>query len=95
MKKHYEPIVCEDGFTMSVQASQMNYAYPRTDSGPYSQVEIGYPSQEEPLLIDWAEDPGDPTGTVYGWVPSSVVWDVILKHGGVTKGELPPLVMGE
>lgn len=94
MKKHYKPIVCADGFSMSVQASATNYCSPRTDSGPYDSVEVGYPNRTEQLLLQWAEDPGDPTGTVYGYVPSLVVWDVINKHGGCTHGEIPPMFAG-
>ena len=94
MKANYETIVCKNGFSMSVQASRTNYCSPRDDMGPYSQVEIGFPSKREELIIEWAEDPGDPTETVYGYVPSEIVWDVILKNGGYAGGELPPLIIG-
>jgi len=94
MREHYKTIVCKNGFTMSVQASRTNYCRPRNDIGPYSQVEIGFPSKREELIIEWAEDPGDPTETVYGYVPSEIVWDIILKNGGWAEGELPPLVVG-
>ena len=80
---------------MSVQASKRNYSEPRNDTGPYTSVEIGFPSKKEPLLLEFAEDPDNPTGTVYGWVPSEIVWDVILKHGGVSSGDLPVLSMGK
>ena len=93
MKAKYRPIVCENGFQMSVQASEMNYWEPRDDYGPYTLVEVGYPSRKESPLMQWAEDPDDPTGTIYGWVPSNIIWDVILKNGGVVDGELPPLSM--
>ena len=91
--KSYKPIVCKDGFTMSVQAGRGHYCEPRDDEGPYRSVEVGYPSKEESLLTEHAEDPGEPTKTVYGWVPSETIWDVILKHGGRVDGELPPLVI--
>jgi len=80
---------CTDGFEMSVQASKFNYCTPRNNDGPYSQVEVGFPSAREEMLMEWAEDPEDPTGTVYGWVPVSVVTNVIAKHGGVVDGEVP------
>ena len=89
-KKKYLPVVCQDGFKMSVQASQGNYCNPRDDIGPYVSVEVGFPNREESLLLEWAEDPSDPTGTVYGWVPSQRVALVIAKHGGILSGELPP-----
>ena len=31
------------------------------------------------------------TNTVYGWVPSAIVADVIKKHGGVVQGTMPTL----
>lgn len=89
-----ERIECADGFTMSVQASRFNYCEPRMDNAKaYAQVEVGFPNAYEPLLAPWIEDPYDPTGTVYGYVPSQVVLDVIAKHGGIVSGELPPGVI--
>jgi hypothetical protein len=46
-------------------------------------------SDYEELIIDWAEDRDDPTGTVYGYVPVSVVTNVLAKHGGMVSGEVP------
>jgi hypothetical protein len=94
MRKFYKTIICENGFSMSVQASEFNYCSPKNNDGPYSRVEIGFPSKREELIIEWAEDPGDPTETVYPYVPSEIVWDVIIKNGGWKEGELPPLVVG-
>jgi len=77
-------IKCADGFTMSVQASIGHYCSPRmTGLGFYDAYEVGYPSEEEPLLVPHAEDTSRPTETVYGWVPVQVIVDVIAKHGGV------------
>ena len=95
MKRKYQCIVCKNGFSMSVQASETAYCTPRNNTGPYSSVEVGYPSMREELLMEWAETPSDPTETVYGWVPSEIVWDVIIKNDGYESGELPPLVMGK
>jgi len=77
---------CEDGFTMSVQASNTHYCTPRIESGPWTAFEIGYPSQKEDLIMKYAETPEEPTNTVYGHVPLNVVIKVIKKHGGL-KGE--------
>ena len=85
-----ETIKCADGFTMSVQAHGGAYCSPRTNNAEkYTAVEVGFPNREEPLLLDFAEDPDKPTDTVYGWVPAKVVVNVIAKHGGMVKGELP------
>ena len=83
-------ITCADGFVMSVQAGEHNYCHPRVNNAPrYFSVEIGYPSEKETLIIDYAENPERPTETVYGWVPSAIVSLICVKHGGIVSGELP------
>jgi len=85
-----ERIECADGFSMSVQASRFNYCEPRIDNADkYVAVEIGFPNDYESLLVDYAEDKENYTGTVYGYVPSDVVTLVCAKHGGVVKGKMP------
>jgi len=86
-----EKIVCADGFEMSVQAHSGGYCTPRIDNAErYTAVEVGFPSQIDELLLEYCEDEGNPTETVYGWVPSQTVSLVIVKHGGIVSGELPP-----
>tara|TARA_R100001463_G_scaffold50442_1_gene100664 strand:+ start:343 stop:858 length:516 start_codon:yes stop_codon:yes gene_type:complete len=88
----YERIVCNDGFNMSVQAHNGAYCDPRIDFAPiYKEVEVGYPSEEEELLMPYVEDSSRPTETVYGYVPSKVIFQVIQKHGGLKLGMVPPL----
>ena len=83
-------IVCADGFTMSVQAHEGSYCSPRESNADfYSQAEVGFPSEAEPLLLKFAEDHQRPTDTVYGWVPRQVIINVIAKHGGMISGKLP------
>ena len=85
-----EIVVCADGFKMSVQASEYSYCEPRiTGAERYYEVEVGFPSRTEPLLMEWAEDKSRPTETVYGYVPSERVALVIAKHGGMIAGEVP------
>jgi len=88
-------IVCKDGFSMSVQASARHYCTPKNNEGPYCEVEVGMPSSREVLLMPYVEDATRPTESIYGWVPSNVVWDVITKRGGYVSGELPPLFYGD
>lgn len=77
-------IVCEDGTTLSVQASARHYASPRTNRGPYKAVEVGFPSVEPPLTWEeYAEDWGNPTGTVYAYIPLELVSFYIASHGGI------------
>lgn len=79
------PVVCADGFIMSVQGSVFAYCSPRNNEGPYTHVEVGYPSHAEPMLKPFAEDPDNLIHTVYGYVPVNLVLEVINNHGGVLK----------
>lgn len=91
-------VICEDGFSVSIQASASHYCSPRrnfdrlerkaeeiviADYGIYSEFELGFPSGSDDLITPYAEDPRDLTGTVYGWVPVEIVKSLIEKHGGV------------
>ena len=80
----YRPeIVCNDGFHMSVQGSNTHYCEPMKNVDEYESMEIGYPSKEEPLLLEYAEEPNTPTESIYGYVPCSIIQNVINKHGGI------------
>ena len=92
LRKSNQPVLCSDGFSMSVQASSFTYCYPQVDQEEeitYISVEVGYPSEKEDLLIGFAEDRQCPTETVYPYVPVTTVALVCAKHGGVVSGELP------
>ena len=96
-----ESIECKDGFIMSVQANQHAYCTPReNDCRWYGAVEVGFPSEQEELLMPyieggWDEGPINTVyQTVYPYTPAKVVMDVIVKHGGMIGGELPPLKIG-
>ena len=94
MYKRNKQVVCADGFNMSVQAHDGAYCEPRLDAQrKYTLVEIGFPSAVEPLIMPWCEDNSKPTDTVYGYVPVDVVTNVIVKHGGIVEGEVPPGVI--
>ena len=84
-------IVCSDGFEMSVQVGYNLYSEPKKVAKRYSAVEIGFPSDHEPLIEKYAEtfykedemDVTDYTDTVYPYVPVKVVNQVLKKHGGI------------
>ena len=83
-------IVCVDGFTMSVQVGYSLYSTPKKIAKRYSAVEIGFPSDHEPLIEEWAEfspfdedERPDYTDTVYPYVPVKIVNKVLKKHGGI------------
>jgi hypothetical protein len=76
-------VICKDGFSLSVQASEGHYCMPRYNTGPWYKVEVGFPSQREEVLMPYAEDKDSPTGTVYGYVPIQIVEELIDSHGGM------------
>ena len=87
-------IICEDGFSMSVQVGYSLYCTPKKVAKRYSAVEIGFPSDHEPLIEKWAEfspfnedENPDYTDTVYPYVPVAVVDKVLKKHGGIDMRE--------
>ena len=93
MKKSYEMVQCVDGFTVSIQASATHYCEPRSNAvSAYESVELGFPNRPCIFIRDYAEDPENPTETVYGWVPAHIVRKMIAAHGGIASGECPPLV---
>ena len=81
-------IVCNDGFEMSVQAGQSLYSEPRDVVDSYEEAEVGFPSTEESLLTSYAEDEENLCGTVYGYVPCSIIDAVIEKHGGIDESKI-------
>ncbi len=83
-------ITCNDGVSLSVQASKFHYCEPRLNEGPYKAVEVGYPSIDPP--DSWEEYfdgnwEDDRTGSVYGYVPIDMVERFIVDHGGLKTGE--------
>jgi hypothetical protein len=76
-------IVCVDGFSMSVQASEYTYCCPRNNTGPYISMEVGFPSEKVEKLMPYAEDENQPTDTVYAYVPVEIIEQVISNHGGM------------
>ena len=80
-------IVCSDGFEMSVQVGYNLYSEPKKVAKRYSAVEIGFPSEHEPLIEEYAEgsfdETPDYTDTVYPYVPVRIVDKVLKKHGGI------------
>jgi hypothetical protein len=87
--KKYKFLYCKSGFGMSIQASETTYCIPRDNTGPYTHVEIGFPNAIDDMITGYADDPDDPTGTVYGYVPAGIVQALIIKHGGIEDGEHP------
>ena len=79
-------LICNDGFSVSIQCGYMFYSTPRTDleaAREYSAFELGFPSRADELISEYAEDKENPTDTVYPCVPRTVVEQLINNHGGI------------
>ena len=72
----------KDGFSISIQASEFHYCHPRNSIGPWNEMELGFPSELDPILDEYAEEP-DTSDTVFGYVPIAIVNELISKHGGI------------
>ena len=88
---HTPHVVCNDGFEMSVQAGQSHYSTPRDVVDSYEDAEIGFPSAEESLIARYADDEENLCDTVYGYVPCSIIDQVIEKHGGIDESKIEAL----
>ena len=88
---HTPHVICKDGFKMSVQAGQSLYSDPKDVTDSYEEAEVGFPSTEESLLTTYAEDEENLCGTVYGYVPCSIIDEVIEKHGGIDESKIEVL----
>lgn len=90
-------ITCVDGFKVSVLAGEGAYCDPRPGwlddtpadySGPYTEVEVGFPSEKPEPWEAWRQhiDDGgpdcDPCESVYPYVPVELVRHLIALHGG-------------
>ncbi len=80
MKSLLGHFVCKDGSTVSVQASRTHYCSPRADKGPYTAVEVGYPTGTIP--VSW-EKFDDGRGDVFGYVPIELIQEFFDMHGGI------------
>lgn len=89
-------VSCADGTSLSVQASRKHHCWPKNNEGPYTQVEVGFPSKPPPSA--WAEHclgnfNEKPCDSRYGAVPMSKVAEFIDLHGGFKPVEAPKLVL--
>ena len=73
-------IKCADGTELSVQASSFHYCTPRLDCGPYTEVEVGFPTSPPPA--SWEPYADGPNPDVWGCVPVELVRQFIDNHGG-------------
>jgi hypothetical protein len=94
LKPVNKAIYCNDGFSMSVQASARSQCKPRTNWGPYTEMEVAFPSTKEPLLLPFCDSPSM-SPDVFANVPVEVINQIIAKHGGILIGRLPHTLITE
>ena len=91
-----------NGGDVSIQASSTHYCEPRDNFGPYTEMELGYPSRDTQIpesMLEYIEqgtnfgEDGklDPHDNVYPYVPISVIKELIELNGGVKSGNVPPM----
>ena len=84
--RNYKHIICNDGFSMSVQAFDGAYCHPRellSDANEYTHFEVGFPSEKPSFFFERADDCNNPTETVYGYVSAELIQQEIDLHGGI------------
>lgn len=87
------PMVCHDGFEMSVQASPHHYCNFHTlrydaqefviGEADYQTVEVFNLSEAEPLLGAFVNEWGDGIESPIGYVPLETIDRIVAKHGGL------------
>ena len=82
---NHDWLLCPDGFRVSAQASKSHYCHPRDNYGPYMDVELGFPrgldKRDREELKSYWENIGRPMEeSVFGWVPVTVLRDIIVRH---------------
>ena len=78
-----EHMRCADGTKLSVQASRGHYSKPRSDTGPWTHVEVWCvtgPSGMSIRLPSWGDGGQDDP---YAYVPVEKVNAFIERHGGL------------
>lgn len=79
-----ERIVCENGFSMSVQAGEYNYCYPKEDKADWTHVEVGYPSERVPELDKFTNEDFE----IYYRIPIELILEIIANNGGLCPAHL-------
>jgi hypothetical protein len=82
------PIVCADGFSMSVQAGRLCQCDPKDNHGSYKTVEVYYLSsivpELEEYLVEYVQH-DDPGSGIYGNVPVELINKIVNAHGGLAE----------
>ena len=86
-------LICNDGFSLSIQASSYHLCKPQKNDVTYTHVEVSCLSEEEPLLKAYFKDFYEQSTaylsysilqkTIYPYVPVTLVDEILYKHGGI------------
>lgn len=84
-------ICCNDGFSISIQVNNGNYCASENGTRQFGfnwvEVEWGFPSEEIDAVKYNAEDEGNTTNTVGGYVDINLIDELIEEHGGLNLEE--------
>ncbi len=78
-------VVCHDGFSFECQASSKHRASQDHSKATYEELEVQCLSEPVEELLEYADDPYNPTTTAYGYVPVAMLQGIIEKHGGLDR----------
>lgn len=70
---------------MAIMSIYQPWEVPHDFRGPYTALEVGFPTDRPEPWADWAEyadRDDDPTESIYPYVPAQLVRDLIVSHGG-------------
>lgn len=92
-------VICDDDFSFSCQAGYGRYSSPKIyvksvvdilskhstfhDYSKFQTFELGFPSDKDELIMEFAESEEKLTNTVYPYVPVELIDQLIEKHGGI------------
>jgi len=68
-------IICNDDFSISVQGGLYHYSTPKEKTDVYTELEIGFPSEKDPIMLD--------SDDVRGYVPINEINECLTRHGGI------------
>jgi hypothetical protein len=91
-----KPIYCVDGTSLSVQASRKHSCVPKNNEGPYTAVEVGFPSVKPPeswRTFTKQDFDVKACDTVYHFLPLELVGQFIDAHGGIRPEVVPVMIV--
>lgn len=72
-------IECNDETRLRILVGRFSFSWPKSDRGPYTNVEVQCPTSPPP--DSWKEY-NDPIGTTWMYIPIELVAEYIWSHGG-------------